>query len=413
MASRNAFRIASLCFALALILRLGILFGAGIYRFHDRFEMASAAVSFARTGQIANAYMAMPTGPTAHVAPLYPMLIGVVYRIFGDGDTGETVKQVLASCISSARAPLLVLLALGLGLGEGVALSAGLISAAFIGAFETELKGDWEGPLAADALILLVLWGYRLAWRRVPRPLESLCYGLAWGVALLISPSLMPVGAGLAILAAFSAARKAPRASAAALACFGLGCMLSLSPWIIRNYIQLGGFVWGRDNFGLELSLSNGPGAHWSNPQNRPRIFSMHPSRYRPAAERLRAQGELAFNEDRKREAFEWIRSHPRQFAWLTAQRTIHFWFPSGRNRAHALLLAGLTLLAFAGLGILWQHGSPAFPIIAVIWLAYPLLYYIIQWSSRYRQPIDWSLILCAGVAVYEGYRWTRRKTAI
>src|SRR5689334_2844210 len=93
MVSRNGFRIASVCFALALILRFGILFGTGVYKGHDRTEMASAAITFARTGQIANAYMSMPTGPTAHVAPLYPMLIGVVYRVFGDGDTGETIKQ--------------------------------------------------------------------------------------------------------------------------------------------------------------------------------------------------------------------------------------------------------------------------------------------------------------------------------
>src|SRR4051812_32148415 len=181
MATRNGFRIASLCFTLALVLRLGILFGTGVYKEHDRFEMASVGVTFAHTGQIANAYMALPTGPTAHVAPLYPMMIGVVYRVFGDGATGETVKEILACCVSSARAALLVLLVLAFGLATGNAWAAGLISAIYIGAFETELKGDWEGPMAANVLILLVLWGYRLVWRQVPGPLAAVCYGLAWG----------------------------------------------------------------------------------------------------------------------------------------------------------------------------------------------------------------------------------------
>ena len=44
-----------------------------------------------------------------------------------------------------------------------------------------------------------------------------------------------------------------------------------------------------------------------------------------------------------------------------------------------------------------------------VIWVMYPLTYYVIQWSSRYRQPIEWTLILCASVALCEAYRWTRR----
>jgi hypothetical protein len=167
----GGFRVASLCFLLAVALRLALLFGTGLYLKRDRTEMASEAVAFTRTREIANPYMALPTGPTAHVAPLYPMLMGVVYRLFGDGETGETIKQLLASCVSSARVPLVVLLALGFGLGEGVALTAGLVSAVYIGAFETELRGDWEGPLAADVLLLLVLWASRTAWRRVPGPL--------------------------------------------------------------------------------------------------------------------------------------------------------------------------------------------------------------------------------------------------
>lgn len=404
------FRVASLCFALAAVLRLTLLFGTGLYLQRNRTEVVSVAVTFARTGQIANPYMAMPTGPTAHVAPLYPMLMGAVYRAFGDGETGETIKQILASCVSSARAPLLVLLALAFGLGEGVALTAGLVSAVYIGAFETELKGNWEGPFAANVLLLLVLWGYRVAWRRMPAPLEGLCYGVAWGVALLIAPSLLPVAIGLALLVCASRGRKAPRMVAVALLWPVVGCLLALSPWIIRNYLTLGGFVWGRDNFGLELSVSNGAGASWSNAENHDRIFTMHPSRYRPAAERLLAQGELAFNADRKREAVEWIESQPREFAVLTARRAVGFWFPPGSNRAHRMALAVFTLLAFVGLILMWRLVNPAFAITAVIWAMYPLLYYVIQWSSRYRQPIDWSLILCASVAVHEGYLWTRGK---
>ncbi len=405
MATRNGYRIALFCFLLALVLRLAILFGTGLNLKHDRFEMVSAAATFARTGMIGNAYMAMPTGPTAHVAPLYPILLGTVYRIFGEGESGENVRQSLACGVSGLRAGLLVLLTLAFGLGEGKALAAGLLGAVYIGAFDTELKGDWEGPLAGDALLLLVLWGYRMVSGRGPGRVEAVCYGLAWGAALLISPSLLPAGLGLGFLAMAARYRTDRRRMAVALAWCAAGTALALSPWIVRNYVTLGGFVWGRDNFGLELSLSNGPGANWSNPANQKRIFSMHPSRYRPAAERLAAIGELAFNREREQEAIRWIRNHPAQFAGLTLQRAFHFWFPPGRNRAHRALLVLFTLTACAGLAILCRAGSPAFPVTAVVWLMYPLAYYVIQWSSRYRLPIDWSLILCAAVALHEGWR--------
>jgi hypothetical protein len=412
MASRKGNLLALSCFVLALVLRLGILFGTGLNHKQDRFEMITVATTFAHTGMIANAYMAMPTGPTAHVAPLYPILVGSLYRIFGDGETGENIRQSVACVISSLRAALLVLLALAFGLGEGVALAAGLLGVVYIGAFDTELKGDWEGPFAGVLLMLLVLWGYRTLSQRTPAPLEAVLYGLLWGIALLVAPALLPVGVGLAAVAFLARYRKDRGRVITALGGCALGTVVALSPWIIRNYTQLGGFVWGRDNFGLELSVSNGPGANWSNPENRPRIFSMHPSRYRPAAERLAAMGELAFNEERKQEAIRWIKANPGEFARLTFQRTLHFWFPSGRNAAHGAVLALVTLMAWAGLALLWRAGNPAFAIVAAVWVMYPLTYYVIQWSSRYRLPIDWSLLLCAGVAASALWQTVRRGVA-
>jgi hypothetical protein len=407
--NKQGYRLALICFLLALALRLAILFGTGLNHKQDRFEMISVASTFARTGTIANAYMAMPTGPTAHVAPLYPILVGTVFRIFGDGDAGENVRQSLACAVSAARAGLLVLLALAFGLGEGAALSAGLLGVLYIGAFDTELKGDWEGPLAGDLLLILVLWGCRILRQRTPRPVEAVCYGLLWGAALLVAPALMPVGVALAALAFAGRYQKDAPGILRALACWAAGTVLVLSPWIVRNYYTLGGFVWGRDNFGLELSVSNGPGAHWSNPLNRPRIFSMHPSRYRPATERLATMGELAFNRERQEEALAWIRQNPGEFSRLTLQRAIHFWFPSGRNKAHQAALALFTLLAFAGFFLLIRYGGPGYWIVAAVWLSYPLTYYVIQWSSRYRLPIDWSLILCAALPLYDVWRRFRK----
>jgi hypothetical protein len=114
------------------------------------------------------------------------------------------------------------------------------------------------------------------------------------------------------------------------------------------------------------------------------------------------------FNADRKRDAMEWISTHRAEFLGLTWQRIVHFWFPTGRNSIHQGALALFTLLAFTGLALLARMQSPAFWFAAVIWMTYPLTYYIIQWSSRYRQPMDWSLILAAGVAIQAAAVWLR-----
>jgi hypothetical protein len=47
------------------------------------------------------------------------------------------------------------------------------------------------------------------------------------------------------------------------------------------------------------------------------------------------------------------------------------------------------------------------------IWICYPPVYYIMLWSSRYRYPINWTLMLTAAVALdYALSMVTGRRTA-
>jgi len=136
--------------------------------------------------------MAMPTGPTAHVAPVYPILMGAVYRAFGDGETGETIKQILASCVSSAAGAAAGAADDGLGAGPRCSADRGLNQRRLHRRPGDGTQGRLEGPLAANVLLLLVLWGLRVARPTPQAAREGLCYGAAWGVALLISPALLP-----------------------------------------------------------------------------------------------------------------------------------------------------------------------------------------------------------------------------
>jgi hypothetical protein len=91
-------------FRAGAVLRLAILCGTCIWRYHDRTAMVSVARTLARTGQIANAYMALPTGPTAHETPIYPILLNTIYRCSTMANPEKLVNEILASVISSARA---------------------------------------------------------------------------------------------------------------------------------------------------------------------------------------------------------------------------------------------------------------------------------------------------------------------
>ncbi|MEP6961058.1 MAG: hypothetical protein ABI995_03210 [Acidobacteriota bacterium] len=48
-------------------------------------EAVAAGTSLAETGTLANPFHSMATGPTAHVAPGFPLLVAGIVKIWGTG----------------------------------------------------------------------------------------------------------------------------------------------------------------------------------------------------------------------------------------------------------------------------------------------------------------------------------------
>ena len=172
------------CFGLALAVRLTALLVSGAYRAPQPMENMNA-IRFARTGEIAYPFMVLDTGRTTVLNPLYIVIAGSCYRLGGEGQGGEFLKDSLGIVISSLRAALMVWMALELGLDASTAFAAGMASAISITSAGSELRFISEQPLACDMLILLSIWGLRLVRRTSIGNLQALAYGAAWGVALL------------------------------------------------------------------------------------------------------------------------------------------------------------------------------------------------------------------------------------
>ena len=73
------------------------------------------AVSLLERGEYASTYK-VPTGPTAHVPPLYPFLISLIYRLVGLTLTAGYVRWLVDIAIVSAAYAMLPWLAARLGL---------------------------------------------------------------------------------------------------------------------------------------------------------------------------------------------------------------------------------------------------------------------------------------------------------
>lgn len=178
-----------------------------------------------------------------------------------------------------------------------------------------------------------------------------------------------------------------------------------LTPWTIRNYRQFHTWMFVRGNFGLELAVSNNEFSAMTQVENlnTPIFRNIHPSASAEAVQKLKDIGEPAYFSGLFELAANWISSHPAQFAYRTAVRCLYFWFPPPveGNRAlfRAIIIWAITLLGFEGI-VRMRKQRPISQMIWMLWLMYPAVYYLVNFDPRYRYPLDWSILLCAGYAV-------------
>ncbi len=342
----------------------------------------------------------MPSGPTAVVPPVYPVFLGLIFRIFGTGVAAEVVKCVLTSAVSALRCALLPWLAVCIGLSLRTGMIAGLMSALYLGSMATDIKGDWAEAYAATALVGLFFAALRVHQSARLNVWRAAVLGFWWGFTLLLSPNLLTILGGFVLVGALRFLRESPRQYVQFVVVLGLVAALVISPWPIRNSVRLGSPIWAKGNFGIMLADSFHPDSGWDVFSNDDYIQQTSPTRQPSEALKVKAVGEVAYDHSRLQPAVQWIRSNPGTVAHLVAMRTFYFWFRPGHNLAHTVLEWSLMLASMIGLYQLYfQHRAAALLILSM-WLFYPPVYYIMVWSSRYRYPINWTLLLTAAIAV-------------
>lgn len=362
-------------------------------------ETVRVARSLASHGTFADPFVTLRTGPTAHVAPVYPFLYSLLLRGFGTGPTALRIAWALNVGFLAVQMGLLPLLSSGMKLGllPGI-VAAGLGTVSLYAPIDTRWEAFFVG--------LLLMFSYFVMVRSFdsPRVKSVMIAGVLWGALVLSNPVLVLL---LFVWPLCWIARQPKPRRAKIARHFGLTAsvaLLVISPWIVRNYLRFDTFIFVRDNLGLELSVSNNPCAAPTIGEN---IQSgcharTHPNISTAVAAQLAAGGEVAFNRAKLREALNWISSHPGAFSSLTLRRFRLFWFPNLDRWWEAALVWTVTLLSFAGLWLLATKNSLAAWLIGTAWLLFPLIYYITQFEPRYRYPIYWTSLLPAGYALTE-----------
>lgn len=358
---------------------------------HARWEVNAVAMSLHERGTFADPY-AVPTGPTAHVPPAFPAAMAGIYGLLGTTLAAGYATWALAIAGYGAMFGMLPWLGGRLGLGERAGLAAGLA-----GAVVPRWPGYVEGFTGAALGLLLAAFLAREEGGEAA-PGRSLLLGLATGLAFHLAPTLLPVALGYLAVELARGGRRRLVPVAAVL----LGAALACVPWTLRNARELGGLVFVRSNFGLELRMGNHEGAGANLALSDRAGTERHPRTDLAEAGKVAALGELGYMRAARAEAVAFIRARPGEFARLTALRVAQFWLGPVDGPLLAAATTLLTLLAVAGaLRAFPRLSSARRAALLVPLAAFPLVYYVVGYEPRYREPLDGLLLLLAAAAFF------------
>lgn len=387
----------SLIVIAAFVVRMGFLY----YDMHHFYEpsvrdnqqfgaeLGSIAASIAAGHGFSSPMRLVPTGPTAHLTPIYPYLVGGIFKLFGTFSYESSVLIRTIQCILSALTCWPVFAIGKRAFGRSVGVAAACSWAVYPAATYFAILWVWDTSLLALWMALLLAATLRL--RGSDRISWWIGYGALWGVGAMINPSILSVLPVLALWAIWPLRNHLAHAARLGLASSLIfaACIL---PWAVRNYEVFHAFIPFRSNFGLEWWLDN----HTQYPDR-----SFHPTDYPPELEKYVRMTELPYMEEKKREAWAFVRAYPADEANFILHRFVATWTSISESPADlwrtipfsvkALIVAncGFSLLALMGaLFALRSRNDAAAPMAAVL-LIFPIIFYITHAELRYRFPID------------------------
>lgn len=352
------------------------------------------------------------TGPTTWVAPLYPLLLAGVFKLFGVYTLKSAWVILTINSFFSALTALTTYEIAARGFNRRVAVWSAWIWALYPAAMQYAVRWVWEMTLSTWLLSCVFVLALRM--RRIgetcgaddpPAPATNgptlrrwIIFGFLWGLLALSNPSLLlflPAAGLWVICGSRNLRRQIGFASVSALV-----FILCVSPWVVRNAIVFHRFIPMRANFGTEFYLGNGPGA---------RGFLMeydHPYEAPDQMRLYKEMGEVAYAQMRGRAAWRFVASDPGLFVRNTVKRIYFFWIsvphPSGKHwyteAARVLNYAFASIAGLLGLFLALKQRAPAAWLFAWAFLLTPLIYFFVTVHARFRNPIE---PLIAILAVY------------
>jgi hypothetical protein len=422
---------------LALALRVGEVERVAYRPVNDAGPYLKLASEIANSGDYSSSHApgvgaGGTRGPSAYFPPGFPYFLAAVDLLDGhSAPRGAVVQparisQAVLGTITVALVGLLALEAFG---SEAVALIA--LALAAIYPVLIELSGILVPENLMTPLILAAAWAVLRA-RRSPRPYPWITLaGLLTGLATLTHANsiviLLPLG--------FAVWGERPDSVGGAAISLGRGLLapallvlttlLTLTPWLVRNEVELHRFVFVTDETGITLVGTYNP-ASAANQQvpYKWRLFYGIPGQRR-LIRQTRHLTEPALGSRLESQALHYIDAHPTaplaviyhnsrrllelegSFAWRASAKAMGL--PEQTARIGVISFWVLGVLAALGLLTRAARAGPKWlwAMALLLWLSVAA---INVETPRFREPVDPFLILLAACAVAGGVAATARR---
>lgn len=390
----------ALIFLVAFGIRLLVMAYMQSFQIQDNwkfgFETGRIAWSIA-SGQGFSSPLQGPSGPTAWLPPIYPYMLAGIFRLFGVYSRDSAVVALTLNSLFSALTCVTIFCIGRKTFGPKVAIWGAWSWVFFPYAVFWSTNWVWATSLSAFLFSLVCLAALYL--ERCNTATAWLGFGLLWGLVGLTDTALLSTLPFFVGWLCYRLSQQGMALNRAISACT-LGFILILTPWLVRNYLTFGQFVFIKSNFGMELRLGNYEG---STGLSAGRL--LHPAGNEREFEKFRRMGELPYIQESKRQALDFIVAQPGTFFWLTLRRVLYFWTgnpqllqifpPSGRFvEARYVLFSLVSVLAFLGLYLAFRSHNPAVPLFTITLLVFPIVYYIAHPTPRYRHTIEPTMVV-------------------
>ncbi len=254
--------------------------------------------------------------------PLYPMFLGLIYRLFG---TGPWAPRIAQAAIGAANCGLLFVIGRN-AFGRTAGIIAGIAAALYgtLAYFDAELLS----PTLIIFFTLLLVWGLL---RSRSRPSAALWFvnGGFLGLSAVTRPDILIFAPVILGWIAFLHRARWRSVGLYAL-CFIAGCMVSILPVSIRNYAVGRDAVLITANGGVNFYIGNNPRADGT-----AAIIPGDPTQlvagYEAQVERAeRAEGRSLkaseISDYYVRETFRYIEANPREAFGRMLRKLLFFW---------------------------------------------------------------------------------------